>query len=447
MRRRIVVSFIAVLTAAVVAFAVPLAIAVSGVLVERALDGVQASLEQTAIFVDDRAATCGEVDLILGTAAARNPDLVVALFDRGGELLATSTGSSPTVGTEVDVAAAGNTGRRHGAGALAVAVPLSTRACSRPLLLQASIDDGTLRGQIRQTRLGIIGVAGAVLVLAFAVAAATADRLTRPLVSLAGSATRLGEGDFGERAPRSGLPEPDAIAIALDLTAERLDRATERSRSFTADASHQLRTPLTALRLQLELADATSGMARDEALTQAQLEADRLERVVDELVALTDLGAAEVEVEIVALVRDAVDRHRALFDAAGRSVDVVHEFPATVFVRSGAVKQALQVLLDNALTHGRGAVAVSVAAGRTDGGPGGIRIIVEDQGEGPDDHAIRWLTARDRADLPPLQGGRGLLLARRLIEGEGGRLTVTAGDPRITITLPQSHAAATTDQT
>lgn len=439
MRRRIVIRFVAVLTAAVVAFAVPLAIAVRGLLVDRGLDGVQASLEQTAIFVDDRARTCSDVDLMLGTAAARNPDLVVALFDRDGELLATSTGTAPTVGAEVDVAAAGNTGRRHGAGALAVAVPLSTRACSRALLLQASIDDAGVSGQIRQAQLGILGVAAAVLLLAVGVALATADRLTRPLVALAASATRLGEGDFGERAPRSGLPEPDAIADALDLTAERLDRATERSRSFTADASHQLRTPLTALRLQLELAEAAlDGEVSAAALREAQSEVDRIEGVVDELVTLTDLGASEVEIDLGAVVRDAAEGHRPLFQSVGREIEIDVRTNASVFVRPGAIRQAVQVLLENALSHGQGTVSVVQQPTLPDAGIRGIRIIVTDEGEGPVEHAVRWLTARDRADLPPLQGGRGLLLARRLIEGEGGRLTVTAGDPRIVITLPQA---------
>lgn len=428
-------SIVAVVAASLVAFAVPLSVAVRGLLVDRALDRLEASADQVAVFVDDRARTCGEVDLVLATVS-RDTSIAVSLFDRDGELLAASSGRRGTVGTEVDAAADGATGRRHGAGELAVAVPLSTRACSRPLLLQASVPDDELVDETRRALRGLLGGGVGVLLLAIGVGVVTARRLARPLDALASSATRLGEGDFAERAPRSGLPEPDAIAAALDRTAERLDRATERSRSFTADASHQLRTPLTALRLHLDLAELATGEDRVEALAEAQAELDRVVRAVDDLVALTDVGADETEIDLADLVADVCAGMQPLAAAADRALTVDALGSVRVLARVGAIRQALQVLLDNALTHGMGDVVVSLRPTLPDADAAGVRVTVSDEGSGPDDRAVRWLMARDRADLPPLQGGRGLLLARRLVEGEGGRLTVTPGVARVTITLP-----------
>lgn len=434
MRRRLLTSMVGVLAAALLAFALPLAWLVRGLLVDRALDGLEATVDQVAVFVDDRARTCAEVDLVLGSVVEEQ-GLVVTLFTRDGTLVGSSTGATPTVGREVVAAAEGATGRRRGAGELAVAVPLSTRACGQQLLLQATAPDDGLRSDVVRAWAGLGGGVLAVLLLAVVVGAATADRLVRPLVSLARSATRLGEGDFGERAPRSGIPEPDAIADALDRTAERLDRAIERSRSFTADASHQLRTPLTALRLQLDLAAQLDGDARAVALDEAVVELDRLEQVVEELASLTDVGASEESVDVGALVADVVEAARPVARAAGRTIELeVLPHPA-VLARPGAVRQAVQVLVDNALQHGRGAVTVGVRPTLPDAAAQGVRIVVTDEGDGPDDAAVARLMSRDRASLPPLRGGRGLRLARRLVEGEDGRLVVTPHDPTVTLVL------------
>ncbi len=284
------------------------------------------------------------------------------------------------------------------------------------------------------------------LALAAGVGRLVAGRLARPLHDVAHSAAALGEGDFSVRVPRSDVEEVDAIAVALDRTAERLGRAVDRGRAFAADASHQLRTPLTALRLQLEGLEA-QGVA-PEAVAAALLEADRLEATVDELVALTSLDTAEETIDPRTLVAPPVEAARAAARTAGRDLDLQVVPGPPVHTRPAAVRQALQVLLDNALQHGRGTVHVVVSPTLPDepvpGGASrqGLRICVGDEGPGPRPADLHALRSRDRGGdgtVLPVSGGRGLALARALVEGESGRLTTdedTAGRTRVCLVLP-----------
>jgi signal transduction histidine kinase len=436
-RRRLVLSTVAVIAAALVAFAVPLALATRSVLTSRALDTVAGETLQVANFLDARARTCGEVQLWL-RAAADATDADLALFDRAGGLVLAVGGRPAPPAADVATAAQGGVGRVAGDGRLSVAVALTTRACGQPLVLRAARSDGDLVRSVRGAWLAIGVVGGAVLAGAAALASIQGRRMSRPFEALASSARRLGEGDFSARAPRAGLPEADAIAGALDTTADRLGRAVQRGAAFTADASHQLRTPLTALRLHLE----TLAAAGDDtgAVEAALVEADRLEATIDELVALTRVDAAVDEVDLGALVADRVAAWRPQLERTGRHVDVEHVPVAPGRVRPAAVSQALQVLLDNALAHGRGNVSVRVAPTLPDAdGVAGTRICVMDHGDGFDLDEVLAPSGRDRGGhAQPLRGGRGLPLARSLIEGEGGRLVAerAAGRTRVCLVLP-----------
>lgn len=443
MRRRIVVVQVAVLAAALVMLVVPLAVAVRGLLVSRALDGLQGQVEQVGIFIDSRARTCGEVDVILSVAGQRGP-AALALLSPDGTLLAAPTGHRPLVGAELERAATGATGRRASAGSLAVAVPLSTDVCLRALVLHAQQSDAATTTSVQRAWAGLAVVAVAVLVLAAGVGRLLAGRLARPLQDLATRAAALGDGDFAVRSPVSGLPEVDAIGDALDRTALRLGRAVDRGRSFAADASHQLRTPLTALRLHLESMDGSG-----EHVAGALAEADRLEATVAELVALTSLDTAEERIEASTLVSPPVEATRVAATPHARRVDLEVVPGLTLRTRPAAVRQALQVLLDNALLHGQGTIHVRVtptlpdepvaattatAAATPGPGPRGIRIQVDDEGPGPPAEALEALRARDRGASLPLTGGRGLALARLLVEGEGGRLVAEeAGGRRVLV--------------
>jgi signal transduction histidine kinase len=435
-RRRLLGAIVALVAAALLLFAVPLAIAVRGVLVDRALDGLEGQVQQLATFVEVRARTCGEVQLWL-TAAAEQ-DLDVAAFDPDGTLRFAAGRTPPAAaGPEVATALEGRGGRTRADGRLSVAVPLSTRVCGGPLVLRGSTSDAPVSTSVQGSLLAIAATGAAVLAVAAGAALWTGRRLSGPFEELAGSARALGHGDFTARAPRSGLPEADQIAAALDTTADRLGRAAQRGASFTADASHQLRTPLTALQLQLD-ALALGGADR-ETVAAAQAEADRLDATIDELVALTRIEAAPDEVDVAELVEERVGAWRLRAEASGRELTVERTVTPPLRIRAAAVGQALQVLLDNALAHGHGTIQVRVTPTVPRAEVRGVQVCVVDQGPGFDPDAVLPPAGRDRG-AAPTRGGHGLALARSLVEAEGGRLLLdsSSAGTRACLVLPRN---------
>ncbi len=304
-----------------------------------------------------------------------------------------------------------------------VVVATAGLAGGTPVILRLAEPAGPAISAVGTALLSILGLAVSALAAGAALASWRARHLAEPLEALAESARRLGEGDFSQRAPRSDIAEINHIATALDTTADRLRTALGRSSSFSADASHQLRTPLTALRLNLEALELQLPDGHP-SLEAAGAEVDRLEATIGELLALGDAGVQPAEVDLRALVLDRLGAWRTLADAAGRAVRVTREPVPLARVRPAAVGQALQVLLDNALIHGTGDVTVWLEPVRRRGRVW-VRLCVGDEGPG----------------VRPghLQGGdgRGLPLARSLVEAEGGALVLDADHGnRVCLLLP-----------
>ena len=436
MRRRLVLGGVAVVALALLLFALPLGMFVRSQVVASGLEGFAGTIEQTATLIDERSRTCAEVQLTL-SALARE-DVRVTVFDRSGDARfvqrsALEDGRVPVAGEVVQRAAAGATGSAVVDGHLAVALPLSTPVCGERLVLQGITAGDELAAQVRRAWLLLGLVAAGAIAAGGLVAAAVGRRFARPLEALAASARNLGDGDFTARAPRSGIEEADAIAAALDRTADRLGRAVARGTAFAADASHQLRTPLTALRLQLE--SVRPSVADPASIDAALAEADRLETTITELVELTHLDAEVREVDLGELVQQRATAWATRAARVDRDLEVVAAPGARCTVRPTAVAQALEVLVDNALVHGRGRVEVRVTPPIPAPGDDAVRIRVVDEGEGMPADA---LTDRsDRGGLP-LEGGRGLPLARDLVEAEGGRLVLGAdGGTSATVVLPR----------
>jgi signal transduction histidine kinase len=254
-----------------------------------------------------------------------------------------------------------------------------------------------------------------------------AGRLARPLEALSATARRLGDGDFTVSTGRTGIPEIDSVGASLDATAERLNALLARERAFTADASHQLRTPLTGLRLQLESALDNPAADPRKALAAGIATTDRLERTVTDLLALArDTPSAARHAALGAVLDDVTADWAAQLDQAGRGLRVTME-PGLgdCMVAGPVVRQILAVLLDNAVRHGAGSVRVTARdAGET------LAVDVSDEGPGigPDEDVF----ARRAAEH-----GIGLALARRLAEAEAGRLRLTRhAPPRFTLLLP-----------
>jgi signal transduction histidine kinase len=276
--------------------------------------------------------------------------------------------------------------------------------------------------QIRHERLGIVWFAGAAVVVALLIGLWLSAVLARPLGRLRVAATRLGNGDFTVRAPRSGIAEADQVAVALDETATRLEDLVERERTFSAHASHQLRTPLTALRLAVEAELQQPRPDPGIALREVLGETDRLERTINDLLMLSRGTAERGPTDLHVIVCDAKDRWHGLFADAGRPLRVrtPSEQPVEAHASTAALGQILDVLLDNALKHGAGAVQLELRAGTG----GGAVIAVEDEGPGvPGDSNAVFSTAASGGH------GLGLPLAAALADAEGARLRLTRSGP------------------
>lgn len=301
----------------------------------------------------------------------------------------------------------------------------------------ASAPASELSERVRNTWVLISLLAVAGTGAAVALAGLQARRLARPLERLADASTLLGTGDFSTRAGRFGIPEIDAVAAALDTTAVRIARLLGREREFSADVSHQLRTPLTALRLRLEeLAklDQPDLVAAEAAAALA--EADRLERTITALLSAARQGGARapMSLELNDLARRHVERWRATYAREERTLRLEPSAPLEVAGTAGAVGQALDVLLENALRHGEGTVTVSVLQRR---GHGCLRV--EDAGAGVPAGDEREIFERGSS----LSGGTGigLHLARALVEADRGRLVLARERPaafevRLTLVPP-----------
>ncbi len=305
------------------------------------------------------------------------------------------------------------------------------------ITLRLETSDEFVRGKVRQAWLALGALGGLGLTVAAGLAGLQARRLAGPLDELAQAAERLGAGDFSTTTPRSGLEEVDTIAVALDTSAARIAGLVKAEREFSANASHQLRSALTSLRLRLEGLTAADDPAVAAEAVQALEQAERLSDTVAELLRLARTGRADdaqtfdLTVLASAHLRDLAPR----FEVAGRQAALVAPRPVPVRAAAGAVGQALDVLLDNALRHGAGPVRVVVEAAGDHG-----QVTVEDQGPGIAPDASAGLFER-RAGAASAHG-IGLALARTLVQADGGRLDLLRASPasfRITLPLAASH--------
>jgi signal transduction histidine kinase len=422
-RGRIVRLTVIAAVLAIALFGVPLAAVVAIYLVS----DERAELDRVASV----ATLTLSADLARGQALGGLPpvedDTAVGLYDRRAQLM---SGSGPQQADEP--------ARRALGGEIVSADNWGDLVAAAPL-----VDDGQVVGVVRvaasrtQTVLRIGGVW--LLMIALGAAAAGAvwlvarrqgGRLARPLEQLARAARQLGDGDFSVRTRPSEIAEIDAVGAALGSTAERIGDTLTRERAFSADASHQLRTPLTGLRLRLEAALDSPDEDLATAIRTAIGSADRLERILDDLLLLArDTTRSGEPLQLPELLDEVRDGWHSTLAAVGRPLRfrVGDHLPDTA-ASSAAVRQVLSVLLDNASRHGDGAVIVAVRDA-TDA----LAIDVTDEGPGVADPDQLF---RRRS---PTAGGHGigLALARSLAEAEGGRLMLgRSAPPTFTLLLP-----------
>lgn len=281
--------------------------------------------------------------------------------------------------------------------------------------------------RIRRAWLGLGGLGAIILGVVFLVSLRLARQVTKPLDELERAAARLGRGELESRAPvPDSPPEIRALAESFNRTAGRLEGLVSSQQAFVADASHQLRTPLAALRLRLENLEGEledeSGPARED-VGGALTEVARLSRLVDGLLELARAErsvTATEPIELGVLVDGRVEAWSAL--AAERDVDLVATLDPDLVVSStpGRLEQVLDNLVANALDVAPPGTSVRVSGRHTHAG---IELVVSDAGPGMSvEQRARAFDRFWRPSGADRDGGTGLGLAivRRLVTADGG---------------------------
>jgi signal transduction histidine kinase len=441
MRRRILIAILSITAVAVVLFGVPLAIVVERFVDEEATLRIERQAVLAARSVPDDFATNNDsVEL-----PTNGDGTVFSLYALDGRLVA---GRGPATADAVTTQALRNrvTDTESG-GQRIVAVPISA---DEQLVGVIRAEQSTAASDARSRRIvALLGVlAAGVITVGAAIGYVVAGRLARPVRRLRDAAVQLGDGDFTITVPPSRVPELDQAAQAMTGTARRLDDLVTRERSFSADASHQLRTPIAGLRAALETELAFPRSDRTQILHEALGDIDRLERTITELLAIARTPSiTNGPMSLSDLFADVNTVWRGPLAAIGRPLTITdaHDSPA-VRGNNAMLRHALDVLLDNARRHGAGPVHIAhhVAADT-------VTISITDEGPGFTDDFVAHRTPGTHNGES--HHGLGLPLARRLVEAQPGRLTIARSNlhPRIEIVLRRadtpSSSHAGTEQT
>lgn len=387
---------------------------------------------------------------------------IAQVVDAEGRVLASSATASRTLPVlptaEVERLAAAGAGR--GGASTADEVAVSTTEASayddaaRVAVVPATLDGAPVRvvvtvpltevqGLLRALAVALGGVVPVLTALLGAVVWVVLGRVLAPVEALRRAAEQVARtGGPGSLPVVRADDEIGALARTLNEMLDRLERAAARQRTFVADAAHELRSPLAALRAATDVARAhPDAYPPGELAAELGAEVLRMQHLVDDLLLLARVGSVPARVSDVDLthaVGEALAVARAAADASERRLAVTVDVPpagAGAVGDPAAVTRVVRNLLDNALRHARGGVRVTVRAGRVvvdDDGPG----VPEEDRERVFERFVRLGAARER---DAGGSGLGLAIAREVARENGGDVTLTAADGgglRAVLTLP-----------
>ena len=336
---------------------------------------------------------------------------------------------------------------------LYVAVPVASGGTVHGAL-RITLDTSDVDQRVRNFWFALGAIAAVVLATVTMIGWVIARSVTRPLRELTATAARFAGGDLSVvEHDAQGPAEIRALDTTMTTMAQRLDAVLSDQRRFVADASHQLRTPLTALRLRLE--NLQSDLATEdrgdkdgdpdahavEALERAIGETERLTELVSNLLQLARADDQPVTsiADLGGLVRDRVDTWTASADERG--VELRHRSgDQSILVRCipGAIEQILDNLLDNALAVAPSGSSIDVVIDRIAAKSVELRVV--DHGPGLDDAAkIDAMRRFWRGDTSRPGTGLGLAIVDTLASSSGGRVVLAdtvGGGLTVIVELP-----------
>ena len=409
MSRRLTLLVAATTSRVLLAFLVPLALLVRTVAADRATSSATIAAESVAALVTtlDRPALANALD----QAGAGTGEWPVTVFLPGGTVLGRPAPRSPAV----DLAARGGslTAQAPGGREILVAVqglPDGT-AVVRTFVPDAALTRGVMRAWLILAALGVV-----LLGLSLAVARRMARSLVQPTHDLAVVSHRLAAGDLDARARPAGPAELREVSAALNHLAGRIRELLAQEREAAADLSHRLRTPLTALRLDVETLRDPGEAARVGASV------DALERAVTQIIEdarrPAPAAAAAAGCDATEVVAERVRFWTVLADDQDRRLTArLPPGPLHVALGRDDLAAAVDALIENVFAHTPEGTAFTI---RLDAVPaGGARLTVADEGPGFD--SPRSL---ERGASGSGSSGLGLDIVRRAAEDSGGTMSV-----------------------
>lgn len=279
------------------------------------------------------------------------------------------------------------------------------------------------------------------------------QRSLRPVGELVANVERFHADNLGQRAPRSyNNDEVDRLAAAFNATAERLERSFQQLQTLTLSVSHELKTPLTIMRAQLEtlLHAGELGGRQSDSLLAAIEEIERLGRIVDGLTLLTkgDAGLVKLAREplpLEELVRESVEDAEVLAQAHGVSVTLERCDAATVLGDRPRLRQVLLNLTDNAAKYNRPGGSLALALESRDG-----EAVLTVSNTGPEIPARirarlfeRFVRGEDEGRAAVEGSGLGLAICKWIVETHSGVIGLASGPDRTTVTVRLPLASAT----
>lgn len=274
----------------------------------------------------------------------------------------------------------------------------------------------------------LIIVAGlSALSIGVSVALWQAQRISMPLARLSRRAEAMGAGRSRGPWQPSGIAEIDEVAEQLASSGAQLNERLEAESRLASDASHQLRTPLTALSMRLDeiLATSSEEWVRDEARISLE-QIDRLTEVVHDLINAPRSSQRRTPgvVELRTILTQQSEEWSPAYRRAGRELHIQVPRSAAVWGSTGPLTQVIATLIENALVHGGGRTSVKVRRNEHS-----TVVEVADEGGGIDPELGQRVFERSVSGPQSSGTGVGLALARTLVEDDGGRLELLTDTP------------------